>query len=188
MSLEDYKKKPLQQQILDEPDTFVGGCDLIEDVLPIFNDGNIQTKSCHYVPAINKLFDEILVNARDQITRLQESKESDKILTTEIKVEYDEPTHMWTVYNNGNGIDVAEHPTEMKDGKPQYIVEMILGELLTSKNYNKRGKTTGGKNGFGAKSQEAKTSIMPEDLESMPMTTSIYPVELEEMQNLVPLP
>ena len=32
MSLEDYKKKPLQQQILDEPDTFVGGCDLIEDV------------------------------------------------------------------------------------------------------------------------------------------------------------
>ena len=28
---------------------------------------------------------------------------------------------------------------------------VIIGELLTSKNYNKKGKTTGGKNGFGAK-------------------------------------
>lgn len=152
MALSDYKKKPLHQQILDEPDTFVGGCDLIEDVLPIVEDNHIVTKTCQYVPAVNKLFDEILVNARDQITRLRESKESTIIHTTEIKVSYDEELQQWTVYNNGNGIDVAVHPTEKTpDGKPQYIVEMILGELLTSKNYNKRGKTTGGKNGFGAK-------------------------------------
>lgn len=70
MALSDYKKKPLHQQILDEPDTFVGGCDLIEDVLPIVEDNHIVTKTCQYVPAVNKLFDEILVNARDQITRL----------------------------------------------------------------------------------------------------------------------
>ena len=81
------------------------------------------------------------MNARDQITRLRESKESTTIHTTEIKVSYDEELQQWTVYNNGNGIDVAVHPTETTpDGKPQYIVEMILGELLTSKNYNKRGK------------------------------------------------
>ena len=55
---------------------------------------------------------------------------------------------MWTIYNNGNGIDVAQHPTEKdKKGKPIWIPELILGELLTSKNYNKKGKTTGGKNG-----------------------------------------
>ena len=153
MALEEYKKKELKQQILDEPDTFVGGCDLIEDLLPIINNTeNISTKNIEYVPAINKLFDEILVNARDQKIRLDETNCKNTIKTTEIKVSYDSETSMWTVFNNGNGIDVAEHPTEKdKDGKPQYIVEMILGELLTSKNYNKRGKTTGGKNGFGAK-------------------------------------
>ena len=59
---------------------------------------------------------------------------------------------MWTIYNNGNGIDVARHPTEKdKNGKKYWIPELILGELLTSKNYNKKGKITGGKNGFGAK-------------------------------------
>ena len=63
MALSDYKKKLLHQQILDEPDTFVGGCDLIEDVLPIVEDNHIVTKR-QYVPAVNKLFDEILVNAR----------------------------------------------------------------------------------------------------------------------------
>ena len=153
MALEEYKKKELKQQILDEPDTFVGGCDLIEDLLPIINNTeNISTKNIEYVPAINKLFDEILVNARDQKIRLDETNCKNTIKTTEIKVSYDSETSMWTVFNNGNGIDVAEHPTEKdKDGNPQYIVEMILGELLTSKNYNKRGKTTGGKNGFGAK-------------------------------------
>ena len=46
MSLEEYKKKELKQQILDEPDTFVGGCDLIEDLLPIINNSeNILTKN-----------------------------------------------------------------------------------------------------------------------------------------------
>ena len=59
---------------------------------------------------------------------------------------------MWSIYNDGNGIDVAKHPTEIDSkGEPIWIPSLILGELLTSKNYNKKGKTTGGKNGFGAK-------------------------------------
>ena len=152
MALTDYKKKELSQQILDEPDTFVGGCDLIEDLLPIIDKNNqIIVKNVEYIPAVIKLFDEILVNARDQKVRLDES--SDKKTTipvSNIKVEYTDGT--WSIYNDGNGIDVAEHPTEKdNNGNKIWIPELILGNLLTSKNYNKSGKTTGGKNGFGAK-------------------------------------
>ena len=155
MSLNDYKKKELHQQVLDEPDTFVGGSDEIEDILPLFIEDKIIVSECKFIPAILKLFDEILVNSRDQKIRLDDaikSKTKGIIPVTDIKIEFDEITQMWSIYNNGNGIDVAQHPTEKdKDGKPYWIVGMILGELLTSKNYNQRGKTTGGKNGFGAK-------------------------------------
>jgi DNA topoisomerase-2 len=49
--------------------------------------------------------------------------------------------------NDGNGIDVAEHP-EYK----VYIPELIFGHLRTSTNYNKdEKKIVGGKNGFGFK-------------------------------------
>ena len=112
MSLEEYTKKELKQQILDEPDTFVGGIDKIEDYLPIFNNDKIKIKNIKYNPAIPKLFDEIFVNARDQKIRLDESKEKNIIPVTIIKVEYDKENKMWSIYNNGNGIDVAEHPTE----------------------------------------------------------------------------
>ena len=155
MSLEDYKKRQLSEQVLEEPDTFVGGTDLIEDNLPLYQNDKIVTKVCEHIPAINKLYDEIIVNARDQKERLEQylkEGKKDIIPVTEIKVEYDNDTQMWSIYNNGNGIDVAEHPTEKDEkGKPIWIVQLILGELLTSKNYNKKGKTTGGKNGFGAK-------------------------------------
>ena len=154
--LEQYGKRELWEQILFEPDTFVGGTDIINDSLPIVNSSNnICIKDTDYIPAIGKLFDEILVNARDQKVRLEECiKKGEKniIPVNNIKVEYNTENSMWTIYNDGNGIDVAEHPKEKdKEGKPIHIVELILGNLLTSKNYNKSGKTTGGKNGFGAK-------------------------------------
>ena len=152
-NLNEYKKRTLSEQVLSEPDTFVGGSDEIEDTLPMFKNGKIVVDNCKMIPAISKLFDEIIVNARDQKTRLDELvKEKDTIPVSEIKVKYDEETQILSIYNTGNGIDVAEHPTEKdSDNNPIWIPDLILGNLLTSKNYNKSGKTTGGKNGFGAK-------------------------------------
>lgn len=49
--------------------------------------------------------------------------------------------------NDGNGIDVAEHPEHKI-----WIPELIFGHLKTSTNYNKdEKKIVGGKNGFGFK-------------------------------------
>jgi DNA topoisomerase-2 len=60
-------------------------------------------------------------------------------------VDDDGTIHM---YNDGNGIDVAQHP-EYK----MWIPEMIFGHLRTSTNYDekKKEKIVGGKNGFGFK-------------------------------------
>ena len=120
MSLEEYKKRSLDEQILSEPDTFVGGTDEIEDILPLLIDNKIQVKSCKLIPAILKLVDEILVNCRDQKVRLDENIKNEKniIPVTDIKYNYDKEKKMITIYNNGNGIDVAKHPTEKdKNGK-----------------------------------------------------------------------
>ena len=64
-----------------------------------------------------------------------------------IKVWTNQETGEIVIENDGEGIDVAEHP-EYK----VFIPQMIFGELLTSGNYNKaEKKITGGKNGYGAK-------------------------------------
>ena len=151
MSLSDYKKKELRQHIYDTPDTYVGGVDLIEDKLPVYEDGKIVDKTITYIPAIYSIYNEILVNVRDQIVRLIQNKSKNRV--TIVKIDYDSDTKMWTIHNDGEGIDIADHPTEKTDdGKPVNIVEMIFGMLLTSKNYDKdEKKIVGGKNGYGAK-------------------------------------
>jgi len=145
-TLAKYQKKDLATHIYDTPDTYVGGSDLIEETLPILqSDQTIKTETFEYIPALYNIFNEILVNARDQVIRLQQTKSKDPVTT--LKITIDKETGLITIYNDGEGIDVAEHPTE-KDtkGKPIMIPEMIFGHLLTSTNYEKdEKKIVGGK-------------------------------------------
>ena len=153
---EKYKKENLQNHIFNTPDTYVGGCDLICEQLSIYEPekNKILIKEVEYIPAILNIYNEILVNAKDQVTRLSGLHEKDKSIhrVTEIKVEINKEKGEISIMNNGDGIDVAEHPKEKKNGKPIYIPQLIFGELLTSTNYNKEEqKVVGGKNGYGAK-------------------------------------
>ena len=145
-SLDKYQKKELVNHIYDTPDTYVGGSDLIEEVLPILqSDSTIKTETFEYIPALYNIFNEILVNARDQVVRLEQSKSSNPVTT--IKVTINKRSGLISIYNDGEGVDVAEHPTEKgKDGKALMIPEMIFGHLLTSTNYKKdEKKIVGGK-------------------------------------------
>ena len=153
---EKYKKENLQNHIYNTPDTYVGGCDLICETLSIYDPDNnkITTREVEYIPAVLNIYNEILVNAKDQVIRLQGLHEKDKSisLVTDIKVEINKEKGEVSIMNSGDGIDVAEHPKEKKNGKPIYIPQLIFGELLTSTNYNKEEqKVVGGKNGYGAK-------------------------------------
>ena len=153
---EKYKKENLQNHIYNTPDTYVGGCDLIAEILPLYDSEKkkIEFKETEFIPALYNTFNEILVNAKDQVTRLEELYKKDKTIQriSEIKVEIKSEKGEVSIYNDGDGIDVAEHPKEKKNGKPIYIPQLIFGELLTSTNYNKEEqKVVGGKNGYGAK-------------------------------------
>ena len=143
---EEYEKKELKEHILFAPDTYCGGCDLINDKLYIFNKETkkIEFKLIEYIPALYNLFNEILVNARDHIIRLQQKNEKHQV--TKIKINYNEDNGEWSIYNDGEGISIQKHS---KEGI--YNPELIFCHLLTSGNYNKDiKKIIGGKNGYGA--------------------------------------
>ena len=107
----------------------------------------ITLKNIEYVPGLYKLFDEGIVNCRDHVIRMIQSTAPNKRLVSHIDIDIDEKTGMITLMNDGNGIDIAKHPTE-----DMWIPEMIFGHLRTSTNYDKtQKKIVGGKNGFGFK-------------------------------------
>ena len=77
---EKYKKEELQNHIYNTPDTYVGGCDLIIENLPLYNSESkrIEFRDTEFIPALYNTFNEILVNAKDQVTRLNELYKHDK--------------------------------------------------------------------------------------------------------------
>ena len=143
-----YQQKTDKQHILDNPDTYIGSVENIDANLWIHNDESqsIQLKTIEYNPGLYKLFDEGIINARDHVVRMNQSKETDKKNVSFISIDITEDG-MITITNDGNGIDVAKHP---ENGL--WIPEMVFGHLRTSTNYNKdEKKIVGGKNGFGFK-------------------------------------
>jgi len=138
MTLEKkYQKKTQLEHILTRPDTYVGDIKLQTEKLYIHRDGKIVKEEIDYIPALYKIFDEILVNASDH------SKNDKTCKNIKITIAPDEIS----VYNDGNGIDVEIHQ-EYKI----YVPELVFGELLTSTNYDDTEKrVTGGRNGYGAK-------------------------------------
>lgn len=145
-----FQKIELHKHIILRPDSYIGSCVKEKMKMWIFNmdkKGNepiIILKEISYVPGLYKIFDEILVNARDHYIRCIEEK---KTPCTIIKVTIDQEAGRITVWNNGAGILVEEHPTEKI-----LIPSMIFGELLTGENFDdKEVKIVGGRNGLGSK-------------------------------------
>ena len=98
-TLAKYQKKDLATHIFDTPDTYVGGSDLIEETLPILqSDQTIKTETFEYIPALYNIFNEILVNARDQVIRLQQTKSKDPVTT--LKITIDKTSGLITIYND----------------------------------------------------------------------------------------
>ena len=144
---QEYEKKELRQHIYDTPDTYVGGIETISVTQPILNDKTIFYKEIEIIPALLNIFNEILVNARDQIVRLNQLHEKDNSIqkVTNIKITITDKNI--TITNDGEGISVKIHNKENI-----HIPQLIFGELLTSSNYNKdEKKIVGGRNGYGAK-------------------------------------
>lgn len=142
---ERYKSKTLHEHIATMPDTYVGSVRADKREMFIYNEDGGDKKEpkltkeiINYIGAFYKIFDEIIVNARDHTVR-------DSSCNT-IKVTIDKTSGYISVWNDGNGI-----PIEFHNDSKKYVPEMLFGTLLTSENYDQVGKITGGKNGYGAK-------------------------------------
>ena len=143
---EKYQQKTDKEHILDNPDTYIGSIENVSGPMYIY-DGSIIQKDIDYNPALYKLFDEGITNCRDHRVRTEIKKKTDDSTDVVTSIHIEISNNKITMTNNGDGIDVEQHPTYKI-----WIPELIFGHLRTSTNYNKdEQKTTGGKNGFGFK-------------------------------------
>ena len=132
-----YQKKSDREHVLDNPDTYTGSMETTEYSTYIFDDTNntIVAKELEIIPGLYKLFDEGTVNCRDHQVRQQQAIEAAKANMFPVtKIEFSiEKDGTITMYNDGNGIDIAKHPEHNL-----WIPEMIFGHLRTSTNYDKQ--------------------------------------------------
>jgi len=135
-----YDKKTPREHVLIRPDTYVGDIEPTTESMWVAKGDKIIKEIITYTPGFLKVFDELIVNARD-------ASVNDESCDT-IKVEYNVDEGYISVWNNGDkGIPVEEHPEHK-----MLVPSMIFGELLTSSNYNDdEERTTGGRNGYGSK-------------------------------------
>ena len=150
-----YQKKSDKEHVLDNPDTYIGSKEQVDETLWVFSSGEGESRFVNReikcIPGLYKLFDEGIVNCRDHVIRMIQKTKTDpddkktKLVTyINIDVLADGTIVM---ENDGNGIDIAKHPEY-----DVWIPQMIFGELRTSTNYDKEEKRiVGGKNGFGFK-------------------------------------
>jgi DNA topoisomerase-2 len=131
------------EHCLARPDTYLGSAALIEDEIFI-NDIEsctpcIVKKKIVYIQALERIYEEVLLNAYDRTI--------EDPTCTEIRVDIDSEQGIISVMNNGEGIPVLK-----KEELGCYIAEMIFGRLRTGTNYDDNKKrVTGGRNGLGAK-------------------------------------
>ena len=146
-----YQKKTDIEHILDAPDTYIGSIEPDQEENWLLDDNNkMKFEKYTWTAGFYKCFDEGIVNCRDHQIRLNEKiKNGEKgiLPVKNIDITIDKTTGVITMYNDGNGIDIAKHPEYNL-----WIPEMIFGHLRTGSNYDKsEKKIVGGKNGFGFK-------------------------------------
>lgn len=147
---DQYRRLSHRDHILELPDTYIGSIETHEEYRWVYDPEakKMAHRKVNFNPGFYKLFDEIVVNARDALIRSQTEKEKQPVKHIDVVAKADEKgVFTISVENDGDGIPVVEH-TEYK----VWVPELIFGHLLTSGNYNKEEeKIVGGKNGYGAK-------------------------------------
>jgi DNA topoisomerase-2 len=141
-----YVKKTHREHILSLPDTYIGSIETADDEVYLREAEGEQGFTLNKIPVnpgFYKLIDELIVNAHDQVVRLRQKNSNNPVKKISITCNAEH----FAIENDGESIDVAEHPEHKT-----WIPQMIFGELLTSSNYDpKEKKLVGGKNGYGVK-------------------------------------
>jgi DNA gyrase/topoisomerase IV subunit B len=135
---EKYQKLDEISHVLLRPGRYIGSITAHTDETYVPVDGHFVKCETTWIPALLKIFDEIISNSVD-FSKTPEGAHLDTI-----KVTIDQVTGKITVHDNG-GIIVAKHPVH-----DQYIPEMIF-ELRSGSNFDDTQDTElNGQNGEGA--------------------------------------
>jgi DNA topoisomerase II len=138
-----YQRKTHREHILSLPDTYIGSIETANEEVFLREEETFKATTIPLNPGFYKLIDELLVNAHDHAIRLRQKNSENPVKNIDI----DCGATLFSIKNDGEPIDVAEHPEHKT-----WIPQMIFGELLTSTNYDKNEKKlVGGKNGYGVK-------------------------------------
>jgi DNA topoisomerase-2 len=149
MATRKYQKHTHHQHILELPDTYVGSTKTNEETRWTFDvsSNKMVWRKLQFNPGLYKIFDEILVNARDEYVRSITTADMTPIKHIDISITSNDGNTIVSVENDGDGITIEEDPET-----GVMIPELIFSHLLTSSNYDKNEeKIVGGKNGYGAK-------------------------------------
>lgn len=152
-----YQKKTPLEHVLLRPGMYIGSVEATKDIMwmisSLSSDAaaassdalSMRQQAVEYVPALYKIFDEIIVNAVDNKVRDPSMKHLDVTIDAGSKANGFKP---WiSVHNDGSGIPVQFHKQEQV-----YVPELVLGHLLTGSNFDDTSaRLTGGRHGYGAK-------------------------------------
>jgi len=162
-----YQKHTHHQHILELPDTYVGSTKTSEETRWIYDaaKNKMSWRKLLFNPGLYKIFDEIIVNARDEYIRSTVTADMTPIKHIDITVLSKDGETMISVENDGDGI-----PIQADTATGVMIPELIFGHLLTSSNYDKsEEKIVGGKNGYGSKCLSPDTKILLWSTEVKPL-------------------
>jgi DNA topoisomerase-2 len=142
-----YQQKTHVEHILDRPDTYIGSVGRVtKEALWLFNaDAQrfVCAENAEMVPGLFKVFDEVLNNATDAMTR---DKRGGATALKKLKVNIDQKSGAFVVTNTGTIHLVVHKETKL------HVPEMLFGSLLTSTNYDDcEERATIGRNGLGVK-------------------------------------
>lgn len=139
-----YTKLTPREHILHRPGMYIGSIKNEQGEMYVFDENKILLKNIIYNPGLYKIYDEIVVNAIDHVTRMMTDKNKENRVS---KIDVEIQNNVISIKNNGKSIPIEIHP-EYK----VYIPDLVFGELLTSENYDDtKERITGGLNGIGSK-------------------------------------
>jgi len=134
----NYKKLTQREHVLVRPGVYIGSVEMETSSEYVYRDGGIVREEIAFIPALHKLYDEVLSNASDNYARGGGTKK--------IKIKL-KPGSI-SVWNDGESIPID---TTMMGGKTP-VITSIFGQLLTGSNFDdSKERATAGVNGMGVK-------------------------------------
>ena len=138
MAANEYTELDEITHVIECPDVYMGALKDNTKELYTYDPATnaVKYEAVSYNTGLLKIFDEIITNASDNLQR------PDSGIT---KIDVEITDEYISITNNGRTIPIEKNESGI------YIPEMIFTHFRSGSNFRKRNKTTGGKNGIGAK-------------------------------------